>query len=170
MLGAPLKDQIMNKFVVIMAIAIYSCTANAQYTKISIKGVEIGLSKSGVADITGTNRSFVRGFEVAGVSGDLALGYGMNGLNLAMFVFSSRNFLSVKEAYAEKYNEMKCTDSEVQNAMGAKFEQTVCVYKNNQGILELVKYMDLNQSSLKMKSIEKIDEESRVAKDKKKDI
>jgi hypothetical protein len=160
----------MIKLIFSIGIALFSSANAAQEPKISIKGIEIGFSKAEVANITGTQERFARGFRVGGVYGDMALTYGNSGLSLAMFVFNSGNFITMKEAYTEKYKEMKCTDSEVQNAMGAKFEQTTCIYKDSQGLIELVKYMDIRRSSLKIKSNEKIEEDIKSHNANKKDI
>lgn len=151
-------------------LAVFSCASNAQEPKISIKGIEIGLTQAEVANITGTQEKFIRGFKVGGVSGDIFLSFSADRLGLAMFRFNSGNFTIIKEAYAEKYKQMKCTDSEVQNAMGARFEQTTCTYKDDQGIIELEKYVKINQSQLKIKSKERIEQEIKEINEKKKDI
>ncbi len=151
-------------------LAVFSCASNAQEPKISIKGIEIGFTQAEVANITGTQERFVRGFKVGGVYGDIGFSFNSGKLSLAMFRFNSGNFLIIKEAYAEKYKEMKCTDSEVQNAMGAKFEQTTCIYKDDKGVIELEKHVKINQSQLKIKSTERIEQEIKEIKENKKDI
>lgn len=153
-----------------MALALFSCASNAQEPKISIKGIEIGLTQAEIANITGTQERFVRGFKVGGVHGDIVFSFSAGRLSLAMFRFNSGNFQIIKEAYAEKYKEMKCTDSEVKNAMGAKFEQTTCIHKDDHGVIELEKHVKVNQSQLKIKSTERIEQEIKEIKENKKDI
>jgi hypothetical protein len=83
------KGEIMIKLIFSIGIALFSSANAAQEPKISIKGIEIGFSKAEVANITGTQERFARGFRVGGVYGDMALTYGNSGLSLAMFVFNS---------------------------------------------------------------------------------
>lgn len=160
----------MNKKILTMVLALFSCASYAQDPKISIKGIEIGLTQAEVANITGTQSRYITGFRVGGVHGDIGYSFSAGKLSLAMFRFNSGNFQIIKEAYTEKYKEMKCTDSEIQNAMGAKFEQTTCIYKDDQGIIELEKYVKINQSQLKIKSTERIEQEMKENTEKKKDI
>jgi len=160
----------MKQPALIAVMTLISLGVSAQTPKISIKGIDVGADKASVVAITGTERSFVRGFTVAGINGDMALSYRDNRLDMAMYVFDPSYFITMKEAYAQKYTQLKCEDSDVQNAMGAKFVQTICRYQDEEAALELTRYMDLRRSSLKIVSIEKLKRDAEANKEKQKDI
>ena len=160
----------MKKPAFIAVLTLITLGVSAQTPKISIKGIDIGADKASVIAITGTERSFVRGFNVAGVTGDMALSYLNSKLDMAMYVFDPSYFITIKEAYGQKYTQLKCEDSNVQNAMGAKFVQTICKYQDEEAVLELTRYMDLRRSSLKIVSVEKLKRETEANKEKQKDI
>lgn len=54
-----------------------------------------------------------------------------------MYSFGQADFSTVREAIASKYPGLTCSDSMVQNQMGAAFEQTKCRYAGDGGVLHL---------------------------------
>lgn len=57
-------------------------------------------------------------------------------LGSVRYIFAQSDFSLVRSAFASRYP-LTCIDSEVQNRMGAKFEQTVCTHTTEAGVITL---------------------------------
>lgn len=117
------------KSLISIALALASAASLSQ----DIKGIRIGMTRADVDELF-TWKAF-ENFTVAEVGSKYREGpilkYDMDGkLEHFMFVFNSDNFDAVKSAFAQKYPKMKCNSSKVGNAMGAKFAQVNCEYKD----------------------------------------
>jgi hypothetical protein len=75
-----------------------------------------------------------------------------NKLESFRFTFSSRNFSTMLTAIKDKFPKLKCKNSTVSNAYGAKFNDINCNFSNSKTVLKLTKYIDLDTSVLTMKS------------------
>lgn len=60
-----------------------------------------------------------------------------NKLGSINWSFSQQHFSIVRDAFREKYPDMRCENSEVQNRAGANFEQSVCTLKTQGATLTI---------------------------------
>lgn len=69
------------------------------------------------------------------------------------YLFNASDFAVVKGALQEKYPDLRCQESVVQNRMGASFEQTVCRHSSPDGDLEARRRSsDLTEGSIEITS------------------
>lgn len=117
----------MNKFVTTAIISICALGAQAQ----EIKGIEAGMTREQVQALFPDG---FKGLTVAGIrsiypNAKFVSYYNDKVLSFTFF-FDPSDFETMRTAFKTKYPELTCTDSAVQNRMGATFTQTECVYKN----------------------------------------
>ncbi len=123
--------------------------------EIEIKGISLGMSKDKFDNTI--DRSGVEDFTIGGVKSkypnplsdaNFTLFYD-NKLDQFVFLFDSSKFEDVLSAVKTKYPEIKCVDSEISNAMGAKFNQVTCILKGDNGDLGVNKFSnDIKTSGL----------------------
>ena len=159
----------MKKMVAMGVMALFASSIFAQTPRISIKGIEIGLTKEEIKAVTGIDEDMLV-MNVAGVKVAMRLRYRGGKLEMAMGTYSPVEFEIIKEAFSSKYQKIQCQNSSVQNNMGAKFDQVDCSYMDSEAVLEIRKYMDTNRGSLKIKSRETFEREVNELKSKKNDI
>lgn len=87
------------------------------------------------------------------------------------FKFDSVNFDSVFEAVKSKYPSTRCEKSEIQNRMGASFQQTECQLSSITGLMTLSRYSgSISDGSIYMASRSKLDSSAKESEKKKSDI
>lgn len=71
------------------------------------------------------------------------------------YTFAQSDFSIVRSAFQDKYPGMKCSDSAVQNRMGATFDQTVCEFTSKTGTVTVSKRAsDLTEGYVDVSSAE----------------
>lgn len=153
--------------VVAILAAVVSCGAYAAKKQvkpdydvpvIEIKGIRLGMTSDDALQIFGgteLNSTFTIG-EVGTESGIRPLTTYIDGkLSTFFFSFDSTNFDRVLSAVLSKYPMTKCSNSAVQNRMGASFTQIECVLSSKDGIMTLRKYgKSINSGNLFLASNE----------------
>jgi hypothetical protein len=89
---------------------------------------------------------------IAGVPAKSAILSGLDDglLGSVRYVFAQSDFALVRSAFTARYP-MVCTDSVVQNRMGAAFDQTVCVHETEDGSITLRRRnSDLSEGSVEV--------------------
>jgi len=66
------------------------------------------------------------------------------------FIFEPNDFPRVMEAVHNKYPGLNCTNKEIQNRMGATFNQVECALNGTNSLLNLSKYADDVETSMLM--------------------
>lgn len=119
--------------------------AKPDVSVIEIKGVRLGLERAAVEAIIGDLYNYKeKNFTIAEV---LPLGgvrphaeYIDEKLSTFHFSFPASEFESIRSAITSKYPVTRCTNSAVQNHMGASFGQVTCEITASDGTLTLQKY------------------------------
>ena len=147
-------------------------TSNVYGQTIEIKGLSIGLSK---AEVEQKFPSW-SGFTIAGASAKyphspLETSYVDGKLDSLFFFFEEDSFAVVLAAVKQKYPNISCVESQVGNAMGAKFTQIECTISDRLSTLQLTRFIsDIWTSSLTLTSRRLLEEASQKAKKNKKDL
>lgn len=131
--------------------------------EIEIKGVKLGMSKKAVEAIVGApGKKGYTPFTIGGVGtynfDQPSFGYTDGKFSNLMFLFKSEKFDDLKAAVSTKYPSLRCTQSEIQNRLGIKFQQVQCSLADKNGMLSLTKYSSqLDIGYLNFDSFEVID-------------
>ena len=147
-------------------------TGAALSQTLDIKGLRIGISKDDVEQKT----PMLADFTIAGVRSKyehspVSLEYREDKLDQMFFFFDPSGFDEVLGAVREKYPRMTCENSEVGNAMGAKFKQVQCSVQDSNSVLQVTRFVgDIRTSALTLMSKRALREQSETAKQRKKDI
>ena len=162
-----------------IAVAVSSLTLSVAQTttdvnEFEIKGIKLGMTEEELIPLIG-NRIRPQDFSIAGVKArtpPAIFDEFIDGkLSSFTFLFSANSFYTVVIALREKYREIRCVETEVQNRMGAKFTQEDCKLSSNSGVLTIQRYYtDLNTSVLKMRSHETLERARKEIEGKKKDV
>lgn len=112
---------------------------------VDIKGVRLGLERTAVEEIIGNLYNYKeKNFTIAEVlpsTGRLPqTSYIDEKLSSFYFPFPAKDFESIRGAITSKYPMTRCTNSAVQNRMGASFGQVSCEIIMIDGVLALRKY------------------------------
>ena len=128
---------------------------------IEIKGITIGMPIQDYKLIIANNGDGF--FSIGGVTGKspspplYKLRDGK--LDSFTFIFEPSDFPRVLEAVKNKYPSINCNNNEVQNRMGATFNQVECVLDGTNSVLNLSKYAgDIETSMLMITSNEHLNE------------
>jgi hypothetical protein len=140
-------------------------------TEIEIKGIKIGMSQNDYEIIVPPQRFFDEDnkpirvkpseFTIAEIPGkhvysSAGATFEADKLDSFLFFFKSENFDKMLNAVKAKYPKLKCENSIVNNAFGATFKNINCYLKDKSGQFKLTKYVDLETSSLSIRSHEYI--------------
>ncbi len=118
---------------------------------VDIKGVRLGLERAAVEEIVGNLYNYKeKNFTIAEVLPTSGMPpttqYIDEKLSTFYFPFPSKDFESIRSAITSKYPMTRCTNSAVQNRMGASFGQVSCEIISNDGTLTLQKYGSSTES------------------------
>ena len=87
------------------------------------------------------------------------------------FKFDSANFDAVFDAVKSKYPSIRCERSEIQNRMGASFQQIECQLSSINGLMTLSRYSgSISDGSIYMASRSRLDSSAKESEKKKSDI
>lgn len=106
-------------------------------SKINIKGYYLDMHRCEIEKSLGEPDL---NFSIAGIVGKPILDFIDDRLAGFIFSYPSSDFKNVYNAVKSKYPELKCKESEIHNAMNAKFNQIECSLKFDNGSLILDKY------------------------------
>jgi hypothetical protein len=137
---------------------------------IEIKGLKIGMTEKKVSNVG------IYGFTIGGVKSKfpdnpINLEYYEGKLDRLSFFFTPEGFDAVLEAVKSKYPLLECNDSIVSNAMGASFQQMICILEGSEATLIIRKFTSsIENSSLSLTSRRRFDEMEEQDNNNKKDI
>lgn len=118
---------------------------------LEIKGIRLGMSQFDIQDLHG--QLPLENFTIGGVPSKYHVDPDfLNGKMQAMRIyFDSDGFDRVREVVRSKYPKLACKNSFVSNAMGARFTQTQCHLRGNDGVLTLSRFSsDVSTSALSL--------------------
>jgi hypothetical protein len=134
---------------------------------LEIKGLKIGMTEKEAYDKS------IYGFTIGGVSpkNPIDLKYHDGKLDRLSFVFTPEGFNAVLEAVKSKYPSLKCNNSSVSNAMGASFQQMICMLESPEATLIIRRFTtSIDTSTLTLTSQRFFDEQDKYKNNTKKDI
>lgn len=145
----------MNRLIAAAALVVATLsTAQAADDTINIKGVYIGMPAAEAKAIDLTTIAGIRN-KYAPVANPLKGEHSVTGV---IFFFDSSDFPTMLAAVRTKYPAIKCEESAVGNAMGAKFTQVECELKSGDVLLTLNRYVsDIKTSVLALDSQSALD-------------
>lgn len=142
--------------------------AKPDVSTVEIKGIRLGLERAAVEAIIGDLYNYKeKNFTIAEV---LPVGghrpqtkYIDEKLSSFFFSFPAKEFEAIRSAITTKYPVTRCSNSAVQNRMGASFGQVTCELSASDGILTLQKYgSDINSGYLMLLSNAAIEESKKT--------
>ena len=166
----------MASFRQLAAAALVLCASAHGAEPLSVKGIQLGMSKDQVTAIIRAENQ-AGGFTIGGAKSASQYAKGLTtidqyrdgGLDMLAIFFRPHEFDSVEAAVRTKYSDLACDDMPVQSGAGVALTQRVCVLSDDQGgRITIHKYASKVTSSALVFSSKAYSEEFKNAREKSK--